>query len=248
MFFNSTNATFTLDNMDFIKMLGKGSSYQYVTEYLKKKYKINISEKYFFLNINKNETNVSVFSQFDFTTQGGRVYHTPLFIENYLFLYTKDDYFLTYETEKLKNLGDIYKKLPSTSLPLNNNSNFIDDENFKPISNLYSNILGIRYLNDYNGIKLPNLNQDIKVILVSAYQESGEVNMYLYTLSQDYKIIEKFDLSYIEGETDSGKNIGREVNSISQNYTIKVTDYLENAKELEKMYKINDSGKFIEQK
>jgi hypothetical protein len=224
------------------KYFGKGSLYEYYTEYLKNKYKINVDKDLTYLSIDSSTPLAFPFKPFFYKNY-------TIITDQYIFFYSYEDYILTFEKESKDNLKELFNSLKSESLPLNIDFNFvIEKPYFININDSYRNILELNNLKNYSGITLPNINKNIKVMLVSAYQDSGEVNLFLYTLSQDYKVIEKANLYYIEGETDSGKNIGRQVNNISKDYLIKVTDYLENGKELEKTYKINDLGKFIEVK
>lgn len=94
-------------------------------------------------------------------------------------------------------------------------------------------------------MKLPKTDLNIRTVLISAYQEAGEKNLYLYTLSQKGEIIDRLILFTIEGETKQGNNVGDTFN-IDKNYNIKIVEISENNIKIDKNYKINTSGKFIE--
>lgn len=140
-----------------------------------------------------------------------------------------------------------YNKLSNISLPTNYDLiDSIEDSKFIPIPDKYKYFLGLEYLSNYKGLKLPIVNKDIKPILISAYQESGEQNLYIYNLSEESKVLDKLVLFSIEGETEQGNNIGNNTFNIDKNYKIKITRTLENDKKIIKYYRINKNGKFEE--
>lgn len=103
----------------------------------------------------------------------------------------------------------------------------LEDIKFISIPAKFKYFFDLDYLRNYKGVKLPKTDLNIRTVLISAYQEAGEKNLYLYTLSQKGEIIDRLILFTIEGETKQGNNVGDTFN-------------------IDKNYKINNSGKFIE--
>lgn len=233
---------YQLKSISAQKYFGKGSLYEYYTGYLINKYNIDVNKEITYLQIGSTTPLSPPFKTFFYKNY-------TVITDKFVFLYSYEDYLLIFEKESKDDLNTLYNSLDNKSLPLYFDFNFIVEKpDFKSINDSYGNFLGLNDLRNFKGIALPNASKNIKVLLISANQESGENNMYLYTLTKDYRIIEKFDLSYIESETDSGKGIGRQIDSITKNYTIKMTDISETGEEIKKTYKINDSGNFVEQK
>ena len=121
----------------------------------------------------------------------------------------------------------------------------LEDIKFISIPAKFKYFFDLDYLSNYKGVKLPKTDLNIRTVLISAHQEGGEKNLYLYTLSQSGEIIDRLILFSIEGETKQGNNVGNTFN-IDENYHIKITETSENNIKIVKNYKINDSGKFIE--
>ena len=111
----------------------------------------------------------------------------------------------------------------------------LEDIKFISIPAKFKYFFDLDYLRNYKGVKLPKTDLNIRTVLISAHQEGGEKNLYLYTLSQSGEIIDRLILFSIEGDTKQGNNVGDTFN-IDKNYNIKIV----------KNYKINNSGKFIE--
>lgn len=167
-------------------------------------------------------------------------------IDNFLIV-LYEGYLVYFSKVKLPdNFTDAYNKLPSVSLPID--YDLIDslaDIKFISIPAKFKYFFDLDYLSNYKGVKLPKTDLNIRTVLISAHQEGGEKNLYLYTLSQRGEIIDRLILFSIEGETKLSNNVGNTFN-IDENYHIKITETSENNIKIVKNYKINDSGKFIE--
>ena len=167
-------------------------------------------------------------------------------IDNFLIV-LYEGYLVYFSKVKLPdNFTDAYNKLSSVSLPID--YDLIDslaDIKFISIPAKFKYFFDLDYLSNYKGVKLPKTDLNIRTVLISAHQEGGEKNLYLYTLSQSGEIIDRLILFSIEGETKQGNNVGNTFN-IDENYHIKITETSENNIKIVKNYKINDSGKFIE--
>jgi hypothetical protein len=169
-------------------------------------------------------------------------------IDNFLIV-LYEGYLVFFSKEKLpNNFTDEYNKLAGIPLPIDFDLiNSLEDIKFTSIPVKFKYFFDIDYLSNYKGIKLPKPNLNVEVVLISAYQEVGEKDLYLYTLSKKGEILDKLSLFSIEGETEQGENVGNIFN-IDKNYKIKITTTLQNEKKIVKNYKINDLGKFVELK
>jgi hypothetical protein len=172
--------------------------------------------------------------------------YAAIYMNDHLFL-DEHDYIVSYVKPYGSNdLAKIFNDLKELNLPIN--SDIIQhDEKFSSIPKNFQTFFQLENLDDYSALKLPFSQSNIQTIIVSAYQEVGEKDLYLYTLSKKGEILDKLSLFSIEGETEQGENVGNIFN-IDKNYKIKITTTLQNEKKIVKNYKINDLGKFIELK
>lgn len=172
--------------------------------------------------------------------------YAAIYMNDHLFL-DEHDYIVSYvKPYGSKDLAKIFNNLKELNLPIN--SDIIQhDEKFSSIPKNFQTFFQLENLDDYSALKLPFSQSNIQTIIVSAYQEVGEKDLYLYTLSKKGEILDKLSLFSIEGETEQGENVGNIFN-IDKNYKIKITTTLQNEKKIVKNYKINDLGKFVELK
>ncbi|TWP22472.1 hypothetical protein ETU10_11025 [Apibacter muscae] len=236
-------AIFSEKNLESTKYFGKGSLYEFFTEYILKNFNINIKNNVHFIELSDHDNIKKPFNYY--FLKNGAIYEN-----NYLFLYNSDDYVLAFKKqENKKNLRDIYTSLNTLSLPLKYSLEFIDTPNkFILIPEEYKSLLDLKnFNNDFEGIALPKTKYNIKPLLILANDASGQSILYLYTLSDDYNVLDKLEL-YYSYDIDEG-NIVTTFN-INENYKIQIkkTEY---KKETEKIlaiknYLINRSGKFEE--
>lgn len=60
----------------------------------------------------------------------------------------------------------------------------LEDIKFISIPAKFKYFFDLDYLRNYKGVKLPKTDLNIRTVLISAYQEAGEKNLSLYTISK----------------------------------------------------------------
>lgn len=242
---NNEKAKFKIGEIDTKKMLGKGSLYDFYTEYVKNKYNIDISKKFPYLDLDIDDASKETFSKF-FLKSGGALY-----IDNYLFLYTNDDYLLVYKDKGIPKFAEIYNNLPQINLPIKSLETSEGVIQLKKIPETYQRYLKLEdYSTEFKGGQLPKVGTEIFPIIISANDNgSGQEIILIYTFSKEFKVTDYLELEY-SYEIEYG-NVQATFN-IKPNYLIEIvkTEYKDNSTKIieTKQYKINDSGKFIEQK
>lgn len=123
------------------------------------------------------------------------------------------------------------------------------NDNLIKIPNTFQSFLGLNHLDNFSGIKLPEINKNIKPFLVSAYDIARTPILYMYIFSQDYIFLDKLKLSdqeeieygYIDTTYEITENYNIRIKTIEHNDKTNLDKILSS-----KHYKINHSGKFIE--
>src|SRR5690606_22959382 len=211
---DSEKAKFSVGEIDTHKRLGKGSLYEYFTEYLSNKYHIDISEKYPFLNISDENAFKEPFRKYFF--EG-----SALYINDYLFFYTNDDYLLTYKIKNPINFNDVYNSLPYVSLPLQYSYDFLNEENFGAIPTIFQKKLNLeKYDSYFRGAKLPKLkNNKIIPSLIYVNDITGQSALFFYTFTENFDVLDKLEL-YYSYDIDSGNVVT--TYSIDKDYIINI--------------------------
>ncbi len=242
---NSKKAHFTIGEIDTQKRLGKGSRYEYYTEYLSSKYNIDISKKFPYLNISDENAFEEPFRKYFYDG-------SALYIDDYLFFYTDDDYLLTYRINNSSSFSHIYNSLPEISLPLQYSYDFLNDNNFGLIPAVFQKKLRLEYYDsNFRGAKLPIIKGSNKIIpvLIYAYDETGQSKLYLYTFSQEFEVLDRLEL-YYSYDIDSGNVVT--TYSINKEYSIEIQKTKhqgENSKIIESVeFIVNNKGKFERRK
>ena len=149
---------------------------------------------------------------------------------------------------KEQDFSQFYSSLNSITLPFEYSFEFIVDKtNFESIPKNMQ-IFSEKGSDNYFAIKMPKINDNVNVILVSSDNEAGQTVLDLYTLSNKYLVIDKLNL-YFSEETDNGGSI-LTTYYIDKDYKINIqTEIIKNKekKNVEKKYYIiNETGRFIE--
>ena len=238
---DKAKAIFVKDEIESKEYFGKGSLYVYFTDYLLDKFNINIKNKVTFLGLDYKDARKKPFNYY--------------FLKNgdYLFLYNSEDYVLAFKKKpvlKRKDFSSIYEKSKDIKLPLKSKYEIVNSsDNFIKIPNTFQSFLGLNHLDNFSGIKLPEINKNIKPFLVSAYDIAGTPILYMYIFSQDYIFLDKLKLSdqeeieygYIDTTYEITENYNIRIKTIEHNDKTNLDKILSS-----KHYKINHSGKFIE--
>jgi hypothetical protein len=242
---NENKAVFVKHTMNSKKYFGKGSLYVYFTDYLLNKFNINIKDNITFIELDHENARKKPFNHYFLKNDA-------VYAGNYLFLYSSDDYILTFEKQINKIIfKEIYNNLNTLSLPLKYSFDFIINEpNFIKIPETYQNLLKLDDFDNYSAIKLPKIGEQIKPVLLSAYNVAGQSILYLYTFSENYNFLDKLEL-YYSYDTEKGNIVT--IYEIDEKYHIKIKRIEHKNDDKEKIienrkYIINKEGKFEEVK
>lgn len=230
---NNNKAKFITGEIVSQKILGKGSLYGYYTEYVKSKYDIDVTKKFPFLDIDIDDASKPPFLKF-FLNSGGALY-----TNDYLFLYTNDDYLLVYKKAKAETNTNtdtteiLYNKKHN---PLKTNYKQFKSSTIKNLEKYSCGEQSVRY------IELPNRN-DINLILVP--QDCGDFPyryLLLTIIANEVK-----DNLYVEGEWYEPENdTTKEITtfSIDKNFIINVKTQTSSSS-IEEKYTISNEGRII---
>lgn len=245
---DKAKAIFVKNEIESKKYFGKGSLYVYFTNYLLDKFNINIKNKVTFLALDYEDARKKPFNYYFLKNDA-------VYIGDYLFLYNSEDYVLAFKkkpVKKRKDFSSIYEKSKGIKLPLKSKYEIVNSsDNLIKIPNTFQSFLGLNHLDNFSGIKLPEINKNIKPFLVSAYDIAGTPILYMYIFSQDYIFLDKLKLSdqeeieygYIDTTYEITENYNIIIKTIEHNDKTNIDKILSS-----KYYKINHSGKFVEVK
>lgn len=189
---------------------------------------------------------------FTFTTlpQQYNLNQFVLFLSDYLFLFSNDEFILTFKDKQktLHDFSDLYNTLNTANLPLANRY-FPPDEKdgFLSIPDEFNYFFkGMIDDGNLEAIKLKTY-KETKLILLSSYSIAGYPKLSLISLSDDLNIIDRLEIGEND-ELEDGVILIKY--TIDKNYlvTLNKVEYRDNKlpKLLNKTnYIINDKGKFI---
>lgn len=217
-------------------------------ELLEYNYDIKLDDKITYLQFDKNIDN-SPLKQY--VTQNRQV----VLLNDILLLFGKNGKPVFYskpyfEQEFIKEVP----QLPIINVPFNSDDAFIlnRDETLKKLSIHYKNFLGIPYNGIYlSGAKFPSMSPDLNLIFVDVFWDSGEADSFLYSFSNDYKVLDKLLIFSYRTTTRGGPGgddqpVGYRYFTIDKNYFIERRQRFEDETIEVQHYQITKKGKFQE--
>lgn len=186
---NNSRANFSKQKIDPHKILGKGSLYEFFKDYIKKEYNLELASEVEYIDIDYEDSSKEPFREF--FLKG----NSAIKIENYLFLYSNNDYLLTYVNKsnaKINNeFNDFLIKIPALSLPINTTDlkkGKITDDTFfyYDYDNEYYKIEGFNVIGKFDNSNTPNVlyNLDLigegegfkeNMIILISYNNAGQI-------------------------------------------------------------------------
>lgn len=172
---------------------------------------------------------------------------------NDLFLYTKDDFVLSFKPNSLlqHTLSTIFPQLYEIKLPLVSDTFYANEDDLTPLPDYFKFYLGDENVDDTLLIaKIENDNNNYKIILFKSLTESGAPIISLITLSNQFNKIDRIILSD-QSELENGHLDRNSVIDEHQQIERKKTEYLDEnpPKTLSvERYLINSEGYFLEKK
>lgn len=186
---NEAKVNFKIQELNPQKILGKGSLYDFFKDYIIKKYGIKLANKVSYINIEYEDATKEPFKKF--FLKG----NSAIMIDNYLFLFSNDDYLLVYKNQKTnevnsKSFNTFLNDIQSIDIPINSfdlkNGNSKDssffkydyDKNYYTIDNF--NIIG-KYKKNNIVYILYNFNLlgegegfEEHMVVLSSYYDTGK--------------------------------------------------------------------------
>jgi hypothetical protein len=207
-------------------------------------YGIDLKDKISYIQFEKS-INIPILNQFLTLNNQAILIDDKLFLlkDGYLFSYLKP-YF---ETEFIKET----QKLKDINLSIDTQIDF-DFPSFTDIPAHFKTFLELPLnVQEIKAAKLLPSLPNISPILISKYAESGDVGLYLYLFSENYKLLDKLFIYNDEASTRgspecNGYTAGRDF-YIDQNYLIDIKHRLEDETMKVTQYQITGDGHFKQQ-
>jgi hypothetical protein len=231
---NGEKLPFSKEKIILEKITGIGTRYECFRKYIKEKFDINI---------NKESTVNYLNFEHDITYNEGAIYIYP-----YLFFYRINSNNYNPELLTFKLSSPIRECMQKSTISLPSNKRYHNEKFYIMEKNcLIKGISGWEHKGNFKYISFPS-KENIDLVLVP-FTPDGESYRYYMLAIKDNTVLD--DL-YVEGEWQAPNNSGPDFIEttyfkISKDYTIYTyTEYDRNI--IERKYKINDLGKFIELK